>query len=409
MKILMVNKFLYPRGGAETYFLKLGEQLNKEGHEVIYFGMSDPKNTVGNPEGLYTGNMDFHGTGAERFLYPFKIIYSMEAKRKFSEIIRWEQPDVIHFNNINFQLTPSVIDAGWEAGIPMVQTAHDSQMVCPGHLLLNTKTKRTCTKCINGSKWNCARYSCIHGSKVKSILGSVEGILYKYRKNYDRLDRIICPSSFMEKILKQDERFVGKTLVLPNFAEEKKMDAAAEKKGYVLYFGRLSEEKGLDGLLKACRMLPEIPFVIAGSGPMEEMCRNTGLKNVTFVGFQTGKQLETLIREAAFSLCLSICYENCPLSVLESQQYGTPVIGNRIGGIPELIEEGTTGLLNNEFIPESYARTIKGLYENHDLLWQMTENCRKRKFMGLKEYTEQMVEIYQQVIAEHVQKRREQS
>lgn len=148
----------------------------------------------------------------------------------------------------------------------------------------------------------------------------------------------------------------------------------------------------------------EIPFVIAGSGPMEEMCRNTGLKNVTFVGFQTGKQLETLIREAAFSLCLSICYENCPLSVLESQQYGTPVIGNRIGGIPELIEEGTTGLLNNEFIPESYARTIKGLYENHDLLWQMTENCRKRKFMGLKEYTEQMVEIYQQVIAEHVKR-----
>ena len=135
MKILMINKFLYPRGGAETYMLKLGEYFSRAGHQVEYFGMYDEKNTVGNSAGMYTSNMDFHGGGAERFLYPFKIIYSFEAKSKLGRVLDEFRPDVVHMNNINFQLTPSVIDAVKERGIPLVQTVHDYQMICPNHLL----------------------------------------------------------------------------------------------------------------------------------------------------------------------------------------------------------------------------------------------------------------------------------
>ena len=112
MKILMVNKFLYPRGGAETYMLRIGEELTRRGHQVEYFGMYDEKNTVGNAEGLTTVNMDFHASGAEKLLYPFRIIYSGEARRKMRQVIDRFHPDIIHFNNINFQLTPSVILAG---------------------------------------------------------------------------------------------------------------------------------------------------------------------------------------------------------------------------------------------------------------------------------------------------------
>ena len=111
MKILMVNKFLYPRGGSESYMLKLGEELLALGHEVQYFGMYDEKNTVGNSLGLYTGNMDFHSTGVQRFLYPFRIIYSREAYKKISDVLDDFKPDIVHMNNINFQLTPSIIYA----------------------------------------------------------------------------------------------------------------------------------------------------------------------------------------------------------------------------------------------------------------------------------------------------------
>ncbi len=133
----MVNKFLYPRGGSESYMLKLGRQYEKMGHTVEYFGMYDDANIVGNQAELYTQNMDFHSTALSRFLYPFKIIYSIEARKKIGKIIDRFKPDIVHMNNINFQLTPSIIYAVKKRGIPLVQTVHDYQMICPNHLLYN--------------------------------------------------------------------------------------------------------------------------------------------------------------------------------------------------------------------------------------------------------------------------------
>ena len=105
----MVNKFLYPRGGCETYMLNLAEELKAKGHEIEYFGMYDEKNTVGNSACQYTTNMDFHSNKLKRFLYPFKIIYSREAAKKLGKVLDSFKPDIVHMNNINFQLTPSVI------------------------------------------------------------------------------------------------------------------------------------------------------------------------------------------------------------------------------------------------------------------------------------------------------------
>ena len=174
MKILFVNKFLYPRGGAETYFLKIGEELARRGHEVEYFGMYDEKNTVGNSLHLATTNMDFHAAGPEKLLYPFRIVYSREAKRKLKEVIAAFGPDIVHFNNINFQLTPSVICAGAECGVPMVQTVHDVQMLCPNHMMMEYHSKKLCEDCMGKkSKWPCVKKRCIHGSLPKSLIGKV--------------------------------------------------------------------------------------------------------------------------------------------------------------------------------------------------------------------------------------------
>lgn len=400
MKILFVNKFLYPRGGAETYFLKIGEELTRRGHEVEYFGMYDEKNTVGNFLHLATTNMDFHAAGPEKLLYPFRIVYSREAKRKLKEVIAAFGPDIVHFNNINFQLTPSVICAGAECGVPMVQTVHDVQMLCPNHMMMEYHSKKLCEDCMGKkSKWPCVKKRCIHGSLPKSLIGAVEGTLYECSPVYDKIDRFICPSAFLEEKLLNVPRFRGKTVMLHNFLS-KVSDAGGTPKGdYVLYFGRLAEEKGIDRILEACKLLPDVPFVIAGGGPLEDLCKNCTLPNVKYVGFKTGKELEELVAGALFTLHLSIWYENCPLALLESQSLGTPVLCNRIGGIPELVEEGKTGILNDTFTPEAYAEKIAALYADKALLAEMAQNClRKREsMMTLERYCDKLLALYTEV------------
>ncbi len=301
-------------------------------------------------------------------------------------------------NNINFQLTPSVIDACCAKDVPMVQTAHDFQVVCPNHLLLNLREKRPCELCVNSNKWACAKHQCIHGSFVKSVIGSMEGELYRHRKNYDAVSLYICPSRFMEKMLNREPRYQGKTVTLHNFLSLDDVPASVEKKDYILYFGRLAEEKGLDRFLQACKMLPKIPFVVAGSGPMEEELRRNAPANVRFVGFKTGAALRQLIAEARFSVYLPIWYENCPLSVLESQALGTPVLANRIGGIPELIRDGETGVLMDEFTAENYARNMEVLYADGERLAVMSENCRNRRdIMTLSQYCAALEKLYGEV------------
>ncbi len=401
MKILFVNKFLYPRGGAETYVLKIGEELTRRGHQVEYFGMYDEKNTVGNSLGLSTVNKDFHEAGVEKVLYPLHIIYSLEAKEKMKRVIRHFQPDIIHFNNINFQLTPSVVDAGAACGVPMVQTVHDVQMLCPNHMMMEYRSQKLCKDCLGRkNKFACVRKRCIHGSLFKSIIGAIEGTVYECNSTYDKIDRFICPSRFIENKLLMESRFRGRTIMLHNFLSEVTEEIHAKKEPYVLYFGRLSEEKSIGRILKACRLLPDIPFIIAGSGPLEEMCRKCTLPNVTYVGFKTGRELKELVAKAQFTLHLSIWYENCPLALLESQALGTPVLGNRIGGIPELVEEGKTGILNDVFTPEAYAEKIRALYEDKDLLAEMSAHCLSKKdyMMTLEGYADQMLKLYRDII-----------
>lgn len=401
MKILMVNKFLYPKGGAETYFLKIGKYYQKQGHQVEYFGMYDEKNTVGNSANAYTYHMDFHGDGLKRLIYPFKIIYSFEAKRNILEVIDRFHPDIIHYNNINFQLTPSIIEAAYKRGIPMVQTVHDYQMLCPNHLFFDVHTQKPCEACLSKSKWNCYKKSCIHGSKLKSVIGSIEAILYEHRKVYDKIDLYICPSFFMQEKLQSNPIYKNKTVVIHNFIEEIKEYKEVEKEDYILYFGRLSEEKGFEMFLKTCKQLSHIKFKIAGTGPMEGMWED--IENIEYVGFKMGQELDDLIMKAKFSIYPSIWYENCPLSVLESESLGTPVIATKMGGIPELIEDGKTGILLNEISVKELKNKIDMLYHEEEKLEQMQKNCIEKRdnMIVLQEYCERLMGYYLQVLKRH--------
>ena len=400
MKILMINKFLYPRGGCETYMLNLAEELKAKGHEVEYFGMYDQKNTVGNSLGLYTTNMDFHSKGIARFLYPFKIIYSTEAKRKLGKVLDSFKPDIVHMNNINFQLTPSVIYAVKKRNIPLVQTVHDYQMICPNHLLYSFGEVKPCERCIGGSSFNCFKHSCIHGSKAKSLIGAIEAKLYSVLKTYKKVDLYICPSRFLEeKLLAASDLYAGKTFTLHNFIEKKPLPPLTPpEKPYVAFASRLSKEKGVTLLYEAAKLLPNYSFLVAGSGPDGDCLKD--VPNITMLGFLTGDQLTEMMANARVMLLPSVWYENCPLSILETHSFGVPVITMNSGGMAELVEDGKTGALINEPTPEAVAEAIRRCFEDEDYYNVLKQNCEtmRDKIIGVSEYSDIVIDKYNDLI-----------
>ena len=426
MKILLVNKFLHPNGGSETYIFGLGKALQEMGHEVQYFGMEHKGRAVGNRVESYTSDMDFHAGGLSKLLYPFKIIYSLEARKKIRKVLQDFEPDVVHLNNINFQITPSVIDEARafekKRGKPVriVFTAHDYQWVCPNHMMMIPSTGALCFACRGGRFGNCAKNRCIHDSRVRSLLGTLEADFYRWRRTYAKVDAIICPSRFMKEQLDTNPLFADKTLVLHNFipeaAENRRCDTgeAAEsvRRGaemadcteagawrgiqkqlperYVLYFGRFSEEKGVKTLLKVCEELTDVSFVFAGTGPLQENVTQT--ENIRNIGFVTGEALRNLIAGAAFSLYPSEWYENCPFSVMESQAYGTPMIASDLGGIPELLQNDVTGELFPAGDAKALREKIEKLWERPELCEVYRKNCKRIKFDTSEEYCGKMIE-----------------
>lgn len=403
MKILMVNKFLYPNGGSETYIFELGKELERLGHKVEYFGMEHEGRIVGNHAQAYTSNMDFHTGKLHKLLYPFRIIYSREARKKIRAVLEDFKPDVVHLNNFNFQLTPSIIYEIKAHKIPIVFTAHDLQLVCPNHLMVYGRTGEVCERCIIKGSMSCLAGRCIHGSAAKSLIGSMENWLYKRLKPYKRIDVIVCPSYFVESRLKQNPQLAGRTVVLRNFisgldGEER----GTPKQEYAVYFGRYSSEKGVQTLVEACRELPEIPFVFAGKGELE--AEVDSVPNIQNKGFLNGRELYQLIAGARFSICASECPENCPFSVMESLKLQTPVIGAEIGGIPELIGNGETGILFESGNKDALTEAIKNLWTDREQNLRLTENCKSISYDSCKEYCQRLLAIYERLTGKEQEK-----
>jgi len=391
MKVLIINKFLYPNGGSETYIFKLGKQLEKMGHQVQYFGMEHDGRCVGNRVNSYTSDMDFHSSSKLSLLSnAIKTVYSKEARVKIRKVLDDFGPDVCHINNFNYQLTPSIIleIKKWNKNCKIVYTAHDGQLVCPNHQLRNPNTNEVCEKCIDGKFLNCVKEKCVHGSIAKSTIGAMEASFWKINGVYKLIDCVISPSEFMKGKLAHNFAIKEKIITLHNFVDKVEWKRTA-KKDYVLYFGRYSEEKGIATLVQAAKELRDIKFIFAGTGPLADKIKGD---NIQEVGFKTGIDLENLIREAKFSIYPSEWYENCPFSVMESQMFATPVLGANIGGIPELIQVGKTGDLFESGNKEDLKKKIKEMLDKCD---EYSLNCRNISFDDIEEYCEKLTAVYQ--------------
>ena len=397
MKVLLVNKFLYPKGGSETYVFKLGEALTAHGHQVEYFGLENEKNIVGNNVGAYVSDMDFNKGVWKNLTAPFRMIYSFEAKRKMKKVLEDFQPDVVHLNNIQFHLTPSMIVAVEKyrkrtgRKVKLVYTAHDYQLVCPSHGLFDVNIQ-PCEKCLaNGKYTYCLKTKCMKNSRAKSFLAMMDAYLWKWKKTYQYIDTIVCPSKFMKSKLDTQQRFASKTVALHNFFDVPQV-TPFPKEGYVLEFGHLSKDKGTLTLLEVAKHMPNVQFVFAGYGSAVEAIEK--VENAKYVGFKTGDELHSLIQKAACSVCPTECYENCPYTVIESQTFLTPVIGSRMGGIPELIGEGKTGLIFEAGNADDLEAKLRYFLETPGVREAFTENCKHCVFETPDTYYEKLMKIY---------------
>ena len=398
MRILLVNKFHYLKGGSEKYYFELGKLLKEHGHQIAYFSMYDEKN-------IKTGDKEFF---AEQFdlnkgnrLKALDVIYSKENYKKMVEAIEDFKPEIIHLNNFQRQLSASVTKAAKDKKIPLVYTAHDVQAICPAITMLDNN-KEICEDCLGGKYFNCIKKKCNKGSKLKSIIGALEGRYYRNKKIYtNQIDYIITPSEFYKKKLIEDGIPEKKLEAIHNFINSDDYNLPLEDGGYALYFGRLSKEKGILNLIDAFSKLDKGTLYIAGTGPEEDnikriICDNKLDKKIKMLGFLEQKEMKEIIRKCKFVVIPSVWYENCPYSILETQAIGKAIIGANIGGIPELVENNKNGYLYNYNDINDLANKMQMLFNDNKLVENFSNSAKIHAHdnYNKEEYYNKLIQIY---------------
>lgn len=340
MKILLANKFYYRRGGDCIYMLNLEQLLKAHGHEVAVFAMDYPENLDTPWKKYFPKNM----SKLMAFTRPFG---SHEVKNTFKKLLDDFKPDVVHLNNVHTQLSPVMAELAHQRGIKVVWTLHDYKLLCPRYdCLKNGNT--ICETCFNGDKKACLDNKCMKGSKLASFIGFKEAIVWNRERLEASTDVFICPSQFMADKMVQGGFSKSKMQTLCNFIDVEKckfsstdgtddVELLPKKEDYYCFIGRLSHEKGAKTLIEAANQLP-YKLVIIGGGPLMDELKSVAHTNIEFVGFKQWDDIKQLVGKARFSVIPSEWYENNPLSVIEAQCLGTPVLGANIGGIPELTD-----------------------------------------------------------------------
>lgn len=382
-------------------FFEDGELLEKRGHKVIFFSMKHPKNFSSVYDNYFVSNVNYENNRFKnRVGTAMKLLYSFEARKRIEDLIRKEKPDIAHIHNIYHQISPSILHSLKRCGIPIVLTLHDFKMACPSCYML--VKRKVCHSCKNGRYYHCFLKECVKDSKAKSFLSTVEMYLHhKIMRIYGLVDVFISPSQFLRSKL-EEMGVRGRIIYLPNFVNTKIFIPQFNwQEASIVYFGRLSKEKGLPTLIDAVKDIDKIALKIIGEGPikkdLEEKTKNEGVKNVKFLGYKVGRDLYDEIKKSMLTILPSELYENNPLSVIQSFGLGKPVIGARIGGIPELVKDEETGLT---FVPGDsidLREKISYMINNPDRIIEMGKKGRKfvEEDFDADRHYQRLIEAYQ--------------
>jgi len=382
MKILLVNTYFFLYGGAERCFFDTSEILKEHGHEVIHFAMEHPKN-FSSPYANYF--VSYFPPLRELNLLNkiklfFRFFYNFEARNKFRKLLYATKPDVVHIHIIDYKISHAIICEAKKHKIPVVMTLHDLRILCPQLAFLSKG--EVCEKCMNGALGNCISNKCIEGSIFKSMLLT---LFYYFNslilKSWRKISVFISPSLFLMNKVKTSRAFGNINIIhlshSIDFSSHKPNYSYAER--YIVYFGRLSKEKGLGILLDAVKGL-DINLKIIGSGKYEgflkEKAKKEQIENVSFLGHLEMNELYQEVKRSMFSISPSICYESFGYTIVESFLLGKTVVASNLGAFPELIKDNETGLLFTAGDSNDLRNKINTLIQKSQLSMKYGKNAR---------------------------------
>jgi glycosyltransferase involved in cell wall biosynthesis len=397
MKVLVANNYYYLRGGCERVMFNDIQAMSAHGVDIVPFAAADPDNVSTPYSKYFVPGADIRATDpAGRIGAAIDAIHCGRTAQAFAKMLDEQKPDLIHCHNIYGRLSTSILATARKYGIPVVLTVHDYKVVCPAYVAL--KNGKPCSACVDGGYYRCAINRCHKGQLAPSIVYSIEAYWARLTGNYGSVAQFLCPSNFVAGLLRQSGIEEQRAVYHPNCVEPNEYAPSYEGQ-YVLSVGRLSHEKGLPTFVEAM-LGTNIPVKIAGTGPMEASLREMAEKDggsIVMEGHCGGNKLADLYRNAAFVVVPSEWYENAPMSILESFAYGKPVIGTRIGGIPEMITDGENGYLVDPGAKDQLRAQIQHLWNNRAGQDRMGRNARhlvETKF-AQSSRTNSLMNIYQ--------------
>jgi glycosyltransferase involved in cell wall biosynthesis len=409
MKIILAHKFWRKVGGAEVYFQDVARILRNHGHQVkIYttdYIAEESRDVYTRTEDVIFGTSPEYlkGNFFSRLAAIPETIYSKKNKRQFAQLLETFKPDVVHVFALYVSITPSILDACREAGVPVVMSCNDYKHICPNYRLYHHG--KICNDCKGGKFYHAVTNNCCKHSLAVSTVSAIEAYTHDrmniYRKN---VSAFLFESRFM---MRKTEEFWGsgaaklEFLGKPFHASAFKADEGYDD--YLLYVGRLSDEKGVDILLKAMQLVPEARLKIAGDGPyrkvLEDMAEKLNLRNVTFLGSTWGEETGKLMSRCRFVVIPSLWYENFPYVMTETFARGKAVVGSDKGGIPEYISEGDTGMVYPSEDHQKLAACIRELWNNPKKAVRMGKNAREMAITEFRDevFYRRLSDIYQKV------------
>lgn len=361
-RVLLVNKFYYPRGGDCIVVLNTEALLREGGVEAEVFAMQYPQNQLARYQGLFASEVNFAG-GMKGMLQAMKRTLGMgNVKASFEAVLDEFKPQVVHLHNIHSYLSPVVGELAHKRGIRVVWTLHDYKLLCPRYDCL--RDGKPCEQCFRGAKLGVLTHKCMKDSVPASAVAWLEALKWNRHRLEQNTDVFVCPSQFMADKMLAGGFAADKVRVLNNFLDPVKLERYqaigqdAPRQDYYCYVGRLSPEKGVSDLLEAASRLP-YRLKVAGGGPLEDELRAkyASCGHIEFLGMLDASGVVSVLAGARLSIVPSQWYENNPLSVIEALCAGTPVAGSRIGGIPELIDSAN-GVVFAPFDKEAMSAAI---------------------------------------------------
>lgn len=393
MRVLVVNKFFYPRGGDCVAAISLERLLRERGFATAVFAMDYPENLRTEYGGYFAPEVAFSGGVAAKLKAAARIFGGAGVKPAFARLLSDFRPDVVHFNNIHSYLSPEIVRMAKKFGARTVWTLHDYKLVCPAYSCLSGG--KICEECVGGGKSAVLGKRCMKGSRSASLLAYWEALYWNCKKLERYTDAFVCPSEFMASKMRQGGFSEEKLRVVCNFVDPAKVEnlqVKTERGDYYVYVGRLSPEKGVETLLKAAVQFP-YPLKIAGDGPSLDSLRERFGRcgTVEFLGRQNAEHVRALLENARFSVMPSEWYENNPLSVIESLCLGTPVVGARVGGIPELVRPGE-GLLFRSGSVDSLSNSIAVAWDS--AFDHQGISARAMELFSMERYLREVMSVY---------------